>query len=218
MRFEIKLPVKTPLFLKRLYSGYIWDCYATTSAKNKKLYLTFDDGPIPEVTPWVLKTLNDFNAKATFFCIGENIVKHPDVFQQLVESPHAIGNHTFNHLKGWKTEIKRYLENVSKTESILVQSKIHAKLFRPPYGKIKRKQAQALKSLGHKIIMYDVIAYDWDASVSPQQCAENVLKNTVNGSIIVFHDSLKAEKNMKAALPVVLKHFQKEGYEFDGLK
>ena len=216
MSFMIKLPVKTPHLLKRLYSGYIWDYYPKSSA-TKKLYLTFDDGPIPEVTPWVLETLNSFDAKATFFCIGENITKHPEVFKQLIESPHALGNHTFNHLKGWKTDTKTYLENALKTEALLEDAGVDPKLFRPPYGKIKRKQARALKNLGHKIIMYDVIAYDWDASISPENCTNKVLKHAVSGSIIVFHDSLKAQRNMKTALPAVLDHFKKLGFEFETL-
>ncbi len=214
--FKINLPVKTPKILKRLYPGYIWDI-KDRSSKVKKIYLTFDDGPIPEVTPWVLETLNAFNAKATFFCIGENITKHPEVFQQLLNSTHSIGNHTFNHLKGWATSKKNYLENTRKTEILLEQAGVKLKLFRPPYGKIKRNQARSLKREGHKIIMYDVIAGDWDAQLTADACLKNVIDHAQDGSIIVFHDSLKAEKNMKAALPNVLNHFQRLGYQFEAI-
>jgi len=214
---KIALPVKTPKWLKRLYPGYIWDQSNKTS-DSKKLYLTFDDGPIPEVTPWVIETLKGYNAKATFFCIGENIVKHPEVFQQLLKSGNSIGNHTYNHLKGWSTSEDIYLENTLKTEVLLGKAGISNKLFRPPYGKIKRRQAKKLRQLGHQIVMYDVIAYDWDATISPEQCALNIIKNAEGGSILVFHDSLKAEKNMKAALPQVLKYFSNLGYEFAALR
>lgn len=214
--FNIDLPVKTPKILKRLYSGYIWDQY--DNEDPKKLYLTFDDGPIPEVTPWVLETLGMYNAKASFFCIGENIEKHPDIFDQLLKSGNSIGNHTYNHLKGWNTPNEEYLSNFEKTEVLLEEAGIYTKLFRPPYGKIKRKQAKPLLKKGHKIIMYDVIAYDWDTNTSPQESASNIIDNAQSGSIIVFHDSLKAEKNLRHALPEVLAHFTRLGYEFAALK
>ncbi|MCC4211605.1 polysaccharide deacetylase family protein [Leeuwenhoekiella parthenopeia] len=214
--FKIDLPVKTPKWLKRLYPGYVWD--QKDNPETKRLYLTFDDGPIPEVTPWVLETLKSYNAKATFFCIGENITKHPEIFEQLLKSGNSIGNHTFNHLKGWSTKEDVYLQNTTKTEALLEQAGIHNKLFRPPYGKIKRGQAKRLKKLGHQIIMYDAIAYDWDATISPEQCALNIINNAEPGSILVFHDSLKAEKNMKAALTRVLEHFSSLGYTFAPLK
>ena len=214
--FNIDLPVKTPKILKRLYSGYVWDQY--DDSDSKKLYLTFDDGPIPDITPWVLETLEIYNAKATFFCIGENIEKHHDVFNQLRNSGHSIGNHTYNHLKGWSTPTDMYLDNWQKTEVLLEKAGIYTKLFRPPYGKIKRKQARPLLKNGHRIVMYDVIAYDWDMNISPQQSALNITNNAQSGSIIVFHDSLKAEKNLRYALPEVLTHFTKLGYEFAALK
>ncbi|PHQ31120.1 polysaccharide deacetylase family protein [Leeuwenhoekiella nanhaiensis] len=214
--FKIDLPVKTPKWLKRLYPGYVWD--QKDSSGTKKLYLTFDDGPIPEVTPWVLETLKSFNARATFFCIGENIARHPEIFKQLLISGNSIGNHTYNHLKGWNTPQDVYLENTLKTEMLLKEAGVNGKLFRPPYGKIKRGQAKALKKMGHQIIMYDAIAYDWDAAISPEQCALNIINNAEPGSILVFHDSLKAERNMKAALTRVLEHFSSLGYEFAPLR
>lgn len=214
--FKIDLPVKTPKWLKRLYPGYVWD--QKDNSGTKKLYLTFDDGPIPQVTPWVLETLKRFNARATFFCIGENIARHPEIFKQLLISGNSIGNHTYNHLKGWNTPQDVYLKNTLKTETLLREAGVTGKLFRPPYGKIKRGQAKALKNRGYKIIMYDAIAYDWDATISPEQCALNIINNAEPGSILVFHDSLKAERNMKIALTRVLEHFSSLGYEFAPLR
>ena len=216
MNFKINLPVKTPKLLKRLYSGYVWDKFSDASTE-KTLYLTFDDGPIPEVTPWVLDTLEEYNAEATFFCIGDNIDKNPEVFKHLLDSPHSIGNHTYNHLKGWKTNFEQYITNFEKTEALIANYREPQKLFRPPYGKITRHQAKAIKKKGYAIIMYDVIACDWDKEKSGETCLNYVIKHAQPGSIIVFHDSLKAESNMKYALPKVLKHFTEAGYTFKKL-
>tara|TARA_R110002020_G_scaffold262126_3_gene476557 strand:+ start:14880 stop:15548 length:669 start_codon:yes stop_codon:yes gene_type:complete len=219
----IPLPVKVPELIKWYYNGYVWDKFKEVK-KEKILYLTFDDGPIPEVTPWVLNTLKKFNAHATFFCIGDNIRKHPDVFTQLLKSDNRVGNHTYNHLKGWKTQKEDYIKNTLKAEEIIEKSALEGqksvifpKLLRPPYGKITRQQAKSLKAKDYEIIMYDVIAYDWDKSVSPEKCAENIIRNAKSGSILVFHDSIKAENNMKAALPIILKHYTEEGYTFKTL-
>ena len=192
MPLKINLPIKTPKLLKRLYSGYVWD-KIKDSNNQKKLYFTFDDGPIPEVTPWVLDTLMQYHAQATFFCIGENIAKHPSIFQQLVDSDHSIGNHTYNHLKGWDNKNDIYLENMLKTETEIKKYVKPQKLFRPPYGKIKRSQAKAIQKMSYEIIMYDSIAYDWEQELSGEACAANIIKNAESGSIVVFHDSLKAE-------------------------
>ena len=217
MPFKFNLPVKTPNLIKRLYSSYIWDKTAD-STTQKTLYLTFDDGPIPEVTPWVLDLLAEYNAQATFFCIGENITKNPGVFNLLTESNHSIGNHTYNHLNGWKTATESYISNFSKAEKVIhSQSLKKRKLFRPPYGKIKKNQARKILKKGYEVIMYDVIAYDWDSSIAQEQCLSNVIQNAKDGSIVVFHDSFKAERNMKFALPKVLAHFSKLGYDFKGL-
>lgn len=216
MQFQVNLPVKTPKLIKRLYPGYVWDQFRD-SQNEKTLYITFDDGPIPEVTPWVLDTLKEYEAEATFFCIGDNIAKNHEVFEQLLNSPHSIGNHTHNHLKGWKTNFKAYVENVEKTEALISNFCAPQKLFRPPYGKITRQQAKAIKAKGYSIIMYDVIAFDWDKEKSGGTCLNYVIKYAQPGSIIVFHDSLKAEKNMKYALPKVLDHFSKLGYTFKKL-
>ena len=215
MGLFIPLPVKVPQPVKWLYPQYTWDKF--DKVKNEKtLYLTFDDGPIPEVTPWVLETLKKYNAKVTFFCIGDNISKYPNIYSLLFESNNKIGNHTFNHLKGWRTPTNEYVENVLKAQNEIEKngSIAEKKLFRPPYGKIKKEQAKKLKNLGFEIIMYDTIAYDWEATITGEKCADNIIQNAKSGSIIVFHDSLKAEKNLKHALPKVLEFYTNKGYEF----
>lgn len=200
-------PVTPPFWLKWLYPSLTWN----KDRSEKSIYLTFDDGPIPVVTPFVLNTLKKFNATATFFCIGENVQKHPEIYQQLLKEGHAVGNHTFNHLKGWKTDDKVYLDNIQKCAG-LVQSS----LFRPPYGKGTRSQYAALRP-GYSIIMWDVLSGDFDTGLTPERCLKNVIKNTRTGSIVVFHDSLKAYERLEYALPLALEHWQKEGYAFKGL-
>tara|TARA_B100001146_G_C16171157_1_gene430136 strand:- start:152 stop:766 length:615 start_codon:yes stop_codon:yes gene_type:complete len=192
-----------PRFIQRLYPERIW----AFSHEKASVFLTFDDGPIPEVTPWVLDELKKHNAKATFFSIGENVKKHPEIFERILFEGHSVGNHTFNHLKGSKTETSKYIEN-----TLLAEKLIHSKLFRPPYGKITSKQAKILQIKGFKIVMWDVISYDYDSTVSEEKCLENVLKNIQSGSIIVFHDSLKAEKNLRYVLPKVLEIIVKKGW------
>ncbi|WP_293788442.1 polysaccharide deacetylase family protein [uncultured Pedobacter sp.] len=215
--------IKSPLLLKWYYPSLLWN----KSRTEKVIYLTFDDGPIPNVTDFVLKTLKVFNAKATFFCIGDNIVKHPEVFEHIKTDGHAIGNHTFNHLKGWKTDDETYLKNTLKCQE-LTQSH----LFRPPYGRIKKSQIRSLKSqVGSpayesqlktenfqlQIVMWDVLSGDFDINLSPEKCYQNVIKHTENGSIIVFHDSLKAFDRLEYALPRVLAHFSEKGFTFASL-
>jgi peptidoglycan/xylan/chitin deacetylase (PgdA/CDA1 family) len=202
--------VKSPLLLKWYYPSLVWN----KSRSDKVVYLTFDDGPIPVVTDFVLNTLKRFNCKATFFCIGDNINKHPEVFQQLKAEGHAIGNHTFNHLKGWKTKDSAYVQNFQQCQQ-LTQSN----LFRPPYGRIKKSQVKALKAINPKldIIMWDVLSGDFDPALSPEKCFENVVNNTENGSIIVFHDSLKAFDRLQFALPAALAFLSKKGYQFHTL-
>ena len=212
-------PIKTPALVKRMFPYYIWDIPTT----GKTIYLTFDDGPTPDITNWTLEILKQHNAKATFFCIGNNIEKHSDIFQNIINEGHAIGNHTHNHIKGWKTKTKDYLKNISETQSLINSKFVNrqspiSSLFRPPYGQIKLKQGKQLIALGYKIIMWDVLSFDWDATISPETCLNNVVSNTTNGSIIVFHDSIKASKNMQNALPKVLEHFSKKGYSFKSLK
>ncbi|KRT16378.1 polysaccharide deacetylase [Pedobacter ginsenosidimutans] len=202
--------IKSPLLLKWYYPSLLWN----KSRTEKVIYLTFDDGPIPNVTDFVLKTLKVFNAKATFFCIGDNIVKHPEVFERIKNDGHAIGNHTFNHLKGWKTDNETYLQNTLKCQELT-----QTNLFRPPYGRIKKSQISNLKSQISelKIVMWDVLSGDFDTKLSPEKCYQNVIKHTENGSIIVFHDSLKAFDRLSYALPKVLAYFSEKGFTFSML-
>ncbi len=205
----MKLWIKTHPLVKLLFPKYIWDF--KTSAKS--VWLTFDDGPIPDVTPWVLQQLQKHNAKATFFCIGDNVRKHPDIFRQLTEARHTIGNHTFNHWNGWKTETQDYTDNVESCKQEIEKLGVSTNIMRPPYGKIKRGQAHILRKAGYKIIMWDIVSADFDASVSPEKCLENVTKNIAPGSIIVFHDSQKAWKNLEYALPKTLEFLSENGYK-----
>ncbi|HRB62272.1 MAG TPA: polysaccharide deacetylase family protein [Niabella sp.] len=201
--------VKTPFWLKRIYHNYHWDF----TKKDKKLYLTFDDGPHPKVTTFVLEQLKRFDAKATFFCVGENVSLFPETFKQITDQGHAIGNHTYNHLNGWKTDTEVYLHNINKASTFISSS-----LFRPPYGRIRKEQGKALMSKGYQIIMWDVLSADFDQKLSPEKCLQNVIKNAVSGSIIVFHDSEKAFKNLYFALPKVLDYFSQKGFSFDAVK
>ena len=194
--------VKTHWIIKKLFSNYIWDL----PNNENKVYLTFDDGPTPEITEWTLNQLKEYNAKATFFCIGDNVRKYPEIFQKVINEEHSIGNHTFNHLNGWETSTKDYIENVKLYEIE------HCKLFRPPYGKIKPTQSKILRKFGYKIIMWDIIAYDFDTKISKEHCLENVLKNVKPGSIIVFHDSKKAFANLEYVLPRTLEFLKEKGY------
>ena len=205
------IPVKTPDFVKALFPNFTWNI----NTKNKELYLTFDDGPTPEITNWVLSTLKDFNAKATFFCIGNNIEKHPDIYNNILSQGHSIGNHTYNHLKGWKHKTRHYTEDVKRTQ-LLINSNV--KLFRPPYGKLKPKQSLQIQELGYKIILWDVLSFDWEKAVSKEKCLKNVTSAANEGSIIVFHDSIKASQNLKYTLPKVLEYYSKKGYCFKSLK
>ncbi|OED39307.1 polysaccharide deacetylase [Flavobacteriaceae bacterium (ex Bugula neritina AB1)] len=208
------IPTKTPSLLKFLFPKYTWDFYNTTIKKT--IYLTFDDGPIPEVTEFVLDQLNQYNAKATFFCIGENIKKHPTIFKKIIKEDHTIGNHTMNHLKAWKNNTTTYIENISACEEqIYKHTTIKNKLFRPPYGQISTSKLKLAQELGYEILLWDIVAKDWEKSLSPQQCAKNVISNSQSGSILVFHDSIKAYKNLKYALPKVLEYFTNKGYVFD---
>ncbi len=200
--------VKTPQWIKHLFNKQIW----SFETDQKILYLTFDDGPIPEVTPWVLKQLSKYNAKATFFCIGDNIKKHPKIYNQLIEENHKIGNHTFSHLNGWKTSCNNYLKDIKKAGGL-----IKSRLFRPPYGKISPKQANALRKEGFSIIMWDVLSADFDNSISNEKCFNNVINNTNDGSIIVFHDSIKAQSRLKYVFPKVLEYYTKQGYVFEAI-
>jgi peptidoglycan/xylan/chitin deacetylase (PgdA/CDA1 family) len=199
--------VHTPQYVQALFPGLIWKM----SGNRKEIYLTFDDGPIPEVTPWVLDTLRSFNAKATFFCVGDNVRKHPDIYDMVIHAGHTVGNHTLNHLSGWATENITYFHNIRHCARM-----VNSGLFRPPYGKLKPSQAQFLQR-HYRIIMWDVLSGDFDRDIRPEDCAQNVIQHAGAGSIVVFHDSLKAEANLRHALPLVLEHFTREGYTFQSL-
>jgi len=207
-------PIKTPLVVKKLFPDYVWEMKTI----ERELYLTFDDGPTPEITKWVLDILKQFQAKATFFCIGNNIKKQPELFNQILEEGHSVGNHTNNHIKGWKTKTNPYLENIHQAEEIIAEQNPNTqKLFRPPYGQIKGKQGKKLMERGYKIIMWDVLSFDWDKTVSNEACLNNVISKSKNGSIVVFHDSVKASNNMKYTLPKVLEYYAEKGFAFKGI-
>ena len=191
-----------------MFPNFVW----RMPAEEKELYLTFDDGPIPVVTPWVIDLLAQYDAKATFFCVGENAERYPDIMSRLHAEGHATGNHTFNHLSGWGTDNIEYFHNVRKCART-----VDSELFRPPYGRMKPGQAQFI--LRHyKIVMWDVLSADFDQNVTEQQCLDNVINNAGPGSIVVMHDSLKAEENLRYALPRVLEHYAELGYSFKSLQ
>lgn len=203
---------KTPFVLPLIYPDLTWKI----KTKEKVIYLTFDDGPIPEITEFVLKTLKEYNTQATFFCIGENIQKHPDIFKKLVEGNHSIGNHTHNHLNGWKTEIDTYVDNVWQCDEILKQHGVETQLFRPPYGRIKKSQIKTLTT-NYKLVMWDILTKDYNRSVNKETSLQRCIKQTEPGSIVVFHDSIKAAHNMQYILPRYLSYFTSLGYKFDKL-
>lgn len=176
--------------------------------KVKEIFLTFDDGPVPETTPWLLDLLDEYDAKATFFLIGKNVEKSPALYQELINRGHAVGNHTYSHVSGWKLGFKKYVEDIN-----LAAKFIDSKLFRPPYGKITPLQLNYLKK-HFNIIFWDVLSYDFSQKTSSEKCLVNVLSRYKDGSIIVFHDSVKAHKNLSYTLPLVLDHFKNLDYKF----
>lgn len=201
--------VKTPEWLKRIFSNYVWEISST----EKVLYLTFDDGPHPVATPFVLDELKKYDAKATFFCIGKNVIEHPEIYKRILDEGHSVGNHTQNHVNGWETENNAYVSN-----TVEASRHIDSKLFRPPYGRLKKKQGTSLRKLGFKIVMWDVLSGDFDILLNEDICLQNVTLKSREGSIIVFHDSEKAFKNMSYALPEVLNFFIKKGFRFDSIE
>lgn len=199
--------VRPSYFLKKLYPTAVW----RKDASVKKLYLTFDDGPIPEITPWVLDVLKSRSIKATFFCVGDNVTKHSEIYQRILNEKHSVGNHTFNHLNGWATDTNKYIENICKCAEV-----VSSGLFRPPYGMLKQTQQKRI-SAAYSIIMWDILSGDYDTKTSPEKCLRNVIQASRNGSIIVFHDNVKAFKNLEYALPRFIEHALKNGFEFDTL-
>jgi len=210
--------VRTPRFLQTLFPKAVW--FIPTN--EKKLYLTFDDGPTPEVTDWVLDELKRYNAKATFFVLGKNVQREPEIFQKIISDGHAIGNHSFSHLNGWETEDEVYYSDVEKGEREVQNSKLKVQskeirnlksLFRPPYGRITLSQ-YSLLAAQYQIIMWDVLSGDFDHKLSGEECFQNCKKHTQPGSIIVLHDSHKAFERLKICLPKVLEYFSSEGFTF----
>lgn len=195
---------KTPELLKPIYKDLVWD----VPTNKNEVYITFDDGPVPVATPYALDVLKEHQVPATFFCIGDNVVKYPDIFKRVKAEGHQVGNHSLNHLNGWKYNDFSYVKNVLECARI-----VKSRLYRPPYGKIKRSQATALRKR-FSIIMWDVISGDFDRNVSKEKCLDNVVSNAVAGSIIVFHDSSKAYDKMAYALPRVLTSLQEKGFSF----
>ncbi len=202
--------VKTPWWLKKFFPGCVWE----GPRKEKTLYLTFDDGPHPTITSFTLDLLKQYNAKATFFCIGDNVVKYPEVYQRLLVEGHAVGNHTQHHLNGWKTDDETYLNDTKEA-----QRYINSNLFRPPYGRITRSQLRKLSTGNYSLttIMWNILAGDWDADLKPERCYERIKNKITGGDIIVFHDSEKAWDRMSYAVPRLLKDFTEKGYHFEAL-
>ncbi|HNE27984.1 MAG: polysaccharide deacetylase family protein [Saprospiraceae bacterium] len=197
--------VKTPKIIQTLRPAFLW----RMPPEEKVLYLTFDDGPIPEVTPWVLDLLDRYSATATFFCVGDNVRKHHDIYQMILQAGHATGNHTFHHLNGWNTEHRAYFRDIRRCAEV-----VHSSLFRPPYGRILPRQRAYLERR-YQIVMWDVLSGDFDTSLSPEDCLRNVLDHVEPGSIVVFHDSLKAEPRLRYVLPRVLEYFKERGWRFE---
>ncbi len=220
--------VKTPWWLRAIYPQLIW----RMPTQEKIIYLSFDDGPHETATPFVLDTLAQYNAKASFFCIGKNVLENPEIYARILQEGHAVGNHTQHHANGWKVSNEAYFSEIDAAAEL-----IHSPLFRPPYGRIKRLQINQLMRTTHsklsnhasttaqssmekpayKIIMWSVLSGDFDTTLSAAACTKNVLENTGPGSIVVFHDSTKAWDRMSVALPAVLEHFSGMGYRFEAL-
>jgi len=195
-----------PMLYRSLYPGSLW---RIREEHRKTIYLTFDDGPIPEVTPWVLDLLDRYDIKATFFCVGDNVRKYPELYSELHERGHKTGNHTFNHVQGWKHKTTFLLENTARAAEL-----IDSRLFRPPHGHMRVAQNKVLQQSGYRVVMWDVVTRDYSRFMTPEKVLDNVKRYTRDGSIIVFHDSLKAEKRMKYALPRAIEWLHNEGYTF----
>jgi len=199
--------IQFPDLLRPFLGKLLW----RMNPSEKVIYLTFDDGPVPEVTPLVLDLLDEYNLKATFFCVGENVEKYPEVYKEVLRRGHRTGNHTHNHLKGIKVSTAEYVANVEKAAV-----HIESRLFRPPYGRIKKSQKNALLE-EYKIVMWDVITQDYNNNMSPISIMQNIKRYSRNGSLVVFHDSIKAERNMLTVLPLAIEYWNSKGYRFDEL-
>ena len=200
--------IKTPKLIRKLFPNYLWN----KSRKKPYVYLTFDDGPIPEVTPWVLDTLQDYDMHGTFFCVGDNVRKHSKIYDRLISEGHSVGNHSYSHKSGWSTDAENYLNDVE-----LCSSFVQSDLYRPPYGRLKPQQAEAIRHQ-YKIVMWDILSGDFDQSITAEQCYQNVIQNLKPGSIIVFHDNIKSFEVLKQVLPRVLQYCQLHGLTSKPLK
>ena len=193
--------VKTPILIMKLFPELIWHFSSRKESQENQVYLTFDDGPTPEVTPWVLDCLKEYNARGTFFCLGRNVDKYPEIYNQILDEGHAVGNHTYSHLKGWKTTDMEYMDDIQ-----LASHNIESQLFRPPYGRFRQTQIREIRK-DYDIVMWDLLSQDYDQNITPQKCLANVKANIHPGSIIVFHDSVKAKKNLYYTLPQILEKY-----------
>ncbi|NBG64835.1 polysaccharide deacetylase family protein [Acidiluteibacter ferrifornacis] len=198
-----------PKVLKKIYPLLNWD----ETPDGNEVFLTFDDGPIPEVTPWVLEKLKEYDVKATFFCIGDNVLKHPKIYQRILDEGHAVGNHTHKHLKGWNTDDGTYLKDIENAGEF-----ISSNLFRPPYGRIKKSQIKLIQSLNYHIIMWSILSGDYNKNRSPEACFNNVKRNLKPGSVVVFHDSIKADNNMRYALEKTLIFMRENNFKGVSIK
>ena len=204
----MRLPASPPALLRKLLPQCSWNL----PNRQNKIYLTFDDGPTPDVLPVILQTLDTYKIPATFFCVGENLVKYPDLVKEILKRKHVIGNHTHNHISGWKTKNADYFKNVEKFTEVY-----KSKIFRPPYGRLRKSQADHLCKK-YKLIMWDVLSYDYNKKVLPEICFRNVIDHTKSGSVIVFHDNIKALHNLKYALPHSIAFLLNKGFVFDVIK
>ena len=193
-----------PRIFRYLFRHTVWQ----KKTSSKVIYLTFDDGPTPEITNQVLDVLDNYGWKATFFCVGENVQKYPEIYKEVLRRGHRTGNHSYNHLKGYNNSCADYVENVKKASTL-----IDSKLFRPPHGRITFKQIKALRK-DYQIIMWDVITHDYNKKLSPHQVLNNVKNNLRKGSIVVFHDSVKAKSNVLTVLPQAIEFWKENGYEW----
>ena len=199
--------IKSPKILQRLFADFLW----RIDTDEKVIYLTFDDGPHPVITPWIIELMNQYDAKGTFFLIGDAVSRHPDLYQLYKANGHQVGNHTYKHIKGWQNRKKNYLKEIAQCAEVVESS-----LFRPPYGQINLQAIREIKKQ-YKIVMWDVLSWDFDTTNSSEICLSNVINCSKEGSIVVFHENEKSMKNIMYALPKVLEHFTKLGYQFEAI-
>lgn len=213
---------KTPAVLKHVYPNLLWDKKKESKQeKAKKIYLTFDDGPIPDLTDFVLQTLKTHRAKGTFFCVGNNVERYPHIFQKIAGEAHAIGNHTYRHLNGWDAKDQDYFNDIALCQNVLAkylpkEALPLRNLLRPPHGRIKKSQIQFLKQ-HYEIVMWDILSGDHDAAFDEETCLKKCIEHTAPGTIIIFHDNYKAEKNIRYVLPRYLEHFAAADFSFEAL-